>query len=178
MKIYIRIVMGGMMNMGKRTGRQWAILIGALALILWLSFVFGNSTLSKQESAEVSSSFMEAIEVVLRPIVEWVTGESASYDLLHKIVRKGAHLVEFAALSFILTVLLRLFCGTWKTHAIGYVLFISLLFGVADEFLQSFTGRGTSVRDVMLDFVGALIGVGIGIVIIELFEKIFRRRSK
>jgi hypothetical protein len=58
-----------------------------------------------------------------------------------------------------LTGILWLVCGTWRTHAMGYVLFASLLCGVLDEFLQSFTGRGTSVRDVMLDFGGALIGI-------------------
>ena len=158
------------------TPRQIAILIGIAALVLILCFVYGNSMLSKQESAEVSSSVMDAMEGILRPIVEFVTGGPVDDTLLHKVVRKGAHFAEFAALSALLTVLLHLIFGTWRTHAMGYVLFLSLLFGVLDEFLQSFTGRGTSVRDVMLDLCGALWGIACAITVIEIFER--RRRHQ
>lgn len=158
------------------TPRQIAILIGIAALVLILCFVYGNSMLSKQESAEVSSSVMDAMEGILRPIVEFVTGGPVDDTLLHKVVRKGAHFAEFAALSALLTVLLHLIFGTWRTHAMGYVLFLSLLFGVLDEFLQSFTGRGTSVRDVMLDLCGALLGIACAITVIEIFERLRRRK--
>jgi VanZ family protein len=59
----------------------------------------------------------------------------------------------------------------------GYVLFLSLLFGVLDEFLQSFTGRGTSVRDVMLDLCGALLGIACVITLIEIIKRL-RRHQK
>ena len=39
------------------------------------------------------------------------------------------------------------------------LLFFALLCAVADEFLQSFTGRTSSVRDVLIDFGGALCGM-------------------
>ena len=159
------------------TPRQIAILIGIAALVLILCFVYGNSMLSKQESAEVSSSVMDALEGILRPIVEFVTGGPVDDTLLHKVVRKGAHFAEFAALSALLTVLLHLIFGTWRTHAMGYVLFLSLLFGVLDEFLQSFTGRGTSVRDVMLDLCGALLGIACVITLIEIIKRL-RRHQK
>jgi VanZ family protein len=159
------------------TPRQIAILIGIAALVLILCFVYGNSMLSKQESAEVSSSVMDAMEGILRPIVEFVTGGPVDDTLLHKVVRKGAHFAEFAALSALLTVLLHLIFGTWRTHAMGYVLFLSLLFGVLDEFLQSFTGRGTSVRDVMLDLCGALLGIACVITLIEIIKRL-RRHQK
>ena len=159
------------------TPRQIAILIGITALVLILCFVYGNSMLSKQESAEVSSSVMDAMEGILRPIVEFVTGGPVDDTLLHKVVRKGAHFAEFAALSALLTVLLHLIFGTWRTHAMGYVLFLSLLFGVLDEFLQSFTGRGTSVRDVMLDLCGALLGIACVITLIEIIKRL-RRHQK
>ena len=161
----------------RMTPRQIAILIGIAALVLILCFVYGNSMLSKQESAEVSSSVMDTVEGILRPIVEFVTGGPVDDTLLHKVVRKGAHFAEFAALSALLTVLLHLIFGTWRTHAMGYVLFLSLLFGVLDEFLQSFTGRGTSVRDVMLDLCGALLGIACVITLIEIIKRL-RRHQK
>jgi VanZ family protein len=161
----------------KITPRQIAILIGIAALILILCFVYGSSMLSKQESAEVSSSVMDSIKGILRPIVELVTGGPVDDTLLHKVVRKGAHFAEFAALSALLTILLRLIFGTWRTHAMGYVLFLSLLFGVLDEFLQSFTGRGTSVRDVMLDLCGALLGILCAIALIEFCGWLRRRNN-
>lgn len=162
----------------KYTRRRIGILLGIVATLAVLCFVFGNSLLSKQESAEVSSSVKEALEGLLRPVAEFFAGGEVSDELLHKIVRKGAHFIEFAGLSALLTGILWLVCGTWRTHAMGYVLFASLLCGVLDEFLQSFTGRGTSVRDVMLDFGGALIGIVCALALIELILWIRRRRSR
>ena len=161
----------------KRSRRSVGIVIGTVAVIVLLCFVFGNSMLSKQDSAEVSATVMELVRGFLRPIVEWITGGPVDDVLLHKVVRKGAHFTEFAALSFFLTGLLRLFCCMWRTHAMGYVLFFSLLIGVLDEFLQSFTGRGSSVRDVVLDFCGALMGILCAIVAIEIYDW-FRWRRK
>lgn len=161
----------------KNNTRRIAILINAVLLILILCFVFGNSMLSKQESAEVSSSVMGAVEGILRPIVELITGGSVDDTLLHKVVRKGAHFAEFAALSALLTGLLWLWHGTWQTHAMGYVLFCSLLVGVLDEFLQSFTGRGSSVRDVMIDFCGALMGIAFAIAVIGIYGRLRRRKN-
>ena len=166
-----------MEKQNKRVLRPIGIVIAIAAIVALLCFVFGNSMLSKQESAEVSSTVMELVRGLLRPIVEWITGGAVDDTLLHKVVRKGAHFAEFALLSALLTGLLRLLCGTWRTHAMGYVLFFSLLIGVLDEFLQSFTGRGTSVRDVMLDFCGALIGIGCAIVLIELYDWIRWKRK-
>jgi VanZ family protein len=164
-------------NQNNRARRSVGIAIAAVTVIAMLCFVFGNSMLSKQESAEVSSTVMELVRGLLRPIVEWITGGAVDDALLHKVVRKGAHFAEFAALSFFLTCLLRLLCCTWRTHAMGYVLFFSLLIGVLDEFLQSFTGRGSSVRDVVLDFSGALIGILCAIVVIEIYDWIRWRRK-
>ena len=162
----------------KTTRRQIAIAICLIALILILCFVYGNSLLDKQESAEVSSSVMEALQGILRPIAEWIAGAPVDDTLLHRVVRKGAHVAEFAALSSFLTAFLWLWQGTWRTHAMGYVLFFSLLFGVLDEFLQSFTGRGTSVRDVMIDFGGAILGIFGAAVLIEVYEWLKRKRKK
>ena len=161
----------------KHPKRRIGILIGAILAIAVLAFVFGNSLLSKQESAALSTSVMDAVEGLLRPIVELFTDGPVDDALLHKVIRKGAHFVEFAGLSALLTVILWLLCGTWRTHAMGYVLFISLLLGVVDEFIQSFTGRGTSVRDVMLDFGGTLIGILLAIGAIELISYLRRRRK-
>ena len=49
----------------------------------------------------------------------------------------------------------------------GDALFFALLCAVADEFLQSFTGRTSSVRDVLIDFGGAVSGLLLSMLLIR-----------
>ena len=150
-----------------RTRQLFGFIVNIVATIAILCFVFGNSMLSKQESAQVSTGVMRMIQGILRPIVELITGGPVDDTLLHKVVRKGAHVTEFAVLSALLTGLLWRRKGTWQTDAMGYVLFLSLLCAVSDEFLQSFTDRGSSVRDVVLDLCGSILGIVFAVALIE-----------
>ena len=40
-----------------------------------------------------------------------------------------------------------------------YPLFFVLVIAVGDEFIQSFVGRGSNVRDVLIDFSGGILAV-------------------
>ncbi|MZK50667.1 VanZ family protein [Clostridium beijerinckii] len=78
---------------------------------------------------------------------------------LDRIVRKNAH-------AFMYMVLAILVCGALFSYnksgkgMIIYILFICLFYAVTDEFHQSFIpGRTSLVSDVLVDFMGALIGL-------------------
>ena len=47
-------------------------------------------------------------------------------------------------------------------------LFITLICAVGDEFYQSFIGRGSNVRDVVIDFSGGVVFIGIVLVGLQL----------
>ena len=54
--------------------------------------------------------------------------------------------------------------------------FLSMVF-IKDEFIQSFTGRGSSVRDVVLDFCGALTGMLLTFLLAELIRSLKRNKA-
>ena len=127
------------------------VLFIALVLIS-TAFIFSNSLKSKAESKADSDVIVEIIEHLASKIKPNNTVEWSS------VVRKSAHLFEFCVLGvFAMFLSLRLKKECWKTIILGflYVFFIAC----ADEFIQRFTGRGAAFSDVMIDVVGASIGI-------------------
>lgn len=56
-----------------------------------------------------------------------------------------------------------------------YILFICLFYAVTDEFHQSFIpGRTSLVSDILVDFMGAMIGLGLFYLS---YYKIYKRKS-
>jgi VanZ family protein len=81
------------------------------------------------------------------------------------VVRKCAHVIEYAILAFLLWHALRNFPAlrTKAATCFGAVLLGCALFATSDEFHQTFVkSRTPSVRDVCLDIAGALVGLLIG----------------
>ena len=83
------------------------------------------------------------------------------------IVRKGAHLFEFFVLGT-LTMILSECIERRRWRAIIYALLYVLAVASADEFIQSFTGRTSSFTDVLIDMLGAVIGIGL-VMLMRLF---------
>ena len=73
-------------------------------------------------------------------------------------VRKMAHFTAFAVLGVLAQLAYRHLFGL-RPQCVANVLFTGLLVAVTDEFIQSFTGRGPMVSDVVLDFSGCVFGV-------------------
>lgn len=74
------------------------------------------------------------------------------------VIRKSAHFFEYGLLSALLAIDFYLFKQS-RLNLVIYSLFITLLCAVGDEFYQSFIGRGSTVRDIVIDFCGALFGI-------------------
>ena len=114
-------------------------------LALWIGFIIGQSCLPPGES-KAQSDFVTKIFYALG-----LTGEN-----LNVIVRKLAHLFEFFVLGGILVTY---FPVMKRKVLMIYPAFFALLVAVTDEFVQLFTGRGSLVQDVVLDFAGAVTAV-------------------
>ena len=90
---------------------------------------------------------------------EHPTSKSNIHQQISLLIRKLAHFIEYFILAILVFLLLR--DSTVKTKDIVvYVLFFVLCIAVSDEFIQSFVGRGSNVRDVVIDFSGGIIGIG------------------
>ena len=132
--------------------------------VLMLFFIYGQSMVPPKESGELSGFFLTYLNPILNPM------GVIDPDTLHFLIRKAAHFTEYALFSAAFAQ----FC--WKREWVNPLLpaFVCLLVAVSDEFLQSFTGRGSSVRDVLVDFAGALFGT----LLIWLMSRVFRKKEK
>ena len=128
-----------------------------LLLALTLCFIWGNSLLSREDSAQLSGSLTEWLRSIGIPVSE-------------HFLRKLAHFSEFGLLGCELTLLLWL-RGVRRPRGMGFSALAALLAASADETIQIFTGRGSQVSDVLLDFSGALTGILLCTLIIVLVTK-------
>ncbi len=126
-----------------------------LPLLVWLGVIFLGST--NLMSAEHTSRFIV-------PFLLWLKPGMAPDRILFILIvmRKCAHVGEYAVLALLLWRALRS-VPTLQTKR--PILFIAVLiacavFAASDEFHQSFVkSRTPSIRDVLLDVSGALMGL-------------------
>ena len=128
-----------------------------LALIATLCFIWGNSFLGKEDSASLSLGFTAWLRSIGLPVSE-------------HFVRKSAHICEFGLLGAETALLFWLRNGLGLQNGVNSA-FACLLAAVTDETVQSFTGRGSQVGDVVLDFSGAVLAILLCTVIVKLFGK-------
>ena len=139
----------------RTTAGKWLLCGSLIATLLVLCFIFGNSLQDGERSMQTSGAVVE----VVKPIVD--PKDEIEDEIFSTIIRKLAHFTEFfwlgmAAFGVLLGASLQEL--RHRPTRSGVLLFL-LLCAVADEFLQSFTGRTSSVRDVLIDFGGALSGL-------------------
>ena len=129
-----------------------------LPLPLWLGVIFLAST--DLMSAEHTSRFIV-------PFLRWLNPEISPEALasIHFIVRKCAHLGEYAVLALLLLRAAIFMTNLKRSLAILYVsVWVACLFvATTDEFHQTFVAsRGASTTDIMIDGGGAILGLLIG----------------
>ena len=143
-------------------------LLGCLVLIM-TGFILYQGT----RPIHISLQSSDYVVYKLMRLLEKVTPSRYDefYKLANVIVRKGAHLFEYAMLGSFLYLLFKCFKQR-EYNCWIYALFLVLLCATIDEFFQSFVGRTSSVRDVLIDFSGAIIGLSVISFITLCFEKI------
>jgi len=122
-----------------------------LPVICWMAFIFWMST--EAFSSENTSSLLEPVLRYLFP--ETLPQQAA---LIHALIRKAGHVIEY----FILSILLfRAFRGdsgqswSWRWALLAVVAII--LYAGSDEFHQFFVpSREASVTDVAIDTAGGI----------------------
>ena len=151
--------------------KYMGIIVWSLVALAVVIFIFANSIAGIEASGDFSSGFAEVLYKLASRIV------SLSFDEFHVLVRKVAHFTEFAALGasvWMISWSAQKLCG--KLH-VALVFLVSLAVAVTDEFIQSFTGRGSAVPDVVLDFAGSVFGILVTAAIVYLI-KIKKQPSK
>lgn len=129
-----------------------------LPVLVWLGVIFLGST--DLMSAEHTSRFIV-------PFLRWLKPDISPESLasIHFIVRKGTHLSEYAVLTLLV---LRAAVSMTNLKRSTPILCLSVwvacaLAAATDEFHQTFVpSRGGSVRDLIIDSAGAILGLLIG----------------
>lgn len=144
----------------RRTNR--AILFSVLSLI-WGLFIFSQSMKTGAVSVQMSLG-----------IVSWIAQFlHIDAELLHVLVRKGAHFGEYMLFGLLLSLTMHE-AGLFPRRFDLTVLFIGAIWAAFDEFLQTFIpDRSGQVSDVLLDVCGVLCGFLLVLLIVCL-----RRRRK
>lgn len=151
--------------------KQWS----AWTLVLfWMGVIFYLSHQPADESSALSSGIVEQIVAFL----ETITGKSFSdVDWMHYVIRKGAHLFAYFLLA-ILIMHASLQMGWKGTIQIIGTLIICVLYATSDEIHQLFIpGRSGEITDVLIDSVGALIGI-FTFLTIHKSHQFFRKHKK
>ena len=139
-----------------------ALLIVVMALVV--SFIFGNSLKSREESRNDSDVVVGVIESIIRAIFGRKI-ENASF-----VVRKLAHFAEFLLLGLAVSGFVTVVNYNRKWWLCGHALLFCLMVAVCDELIQSFVDRGSTVSDVLIDFSGATVGFFVLIALIEVVK--------
>jgi VanZ family protein len=144
-----------------------------LPLLIWLGVIFVGSTsaMSTEHTSRSIVPFLLWLKPGMSPRAIWI---------ILVVARKCAHVMEYTVLALLLWRALRS-VPTLCTKTL--VVFLAVLLGCAlfaatDEFHQTFIkSRTPSVRDVLLDVAGALLGLLIGASFARRHPKKFRATS-
>ena len=126
-----------------------------------------------------SENLSEALIVKIQKVIENTSLNNKFPNIINKekinvFIRKCAHIFEFLILAIIVYFLM-VSLKLNHREVIIYTLFIILLYAVIDEFRQLYIqGRHSQVRDIIIDFIGGVIGV----ILCEITFKIIRFRVK
>ena len=126
--------------------RNWKRDLWTLLLVANLALIWGNSMLPAAQSRQLSDGLWQQL-----PLLPTFLGEYGP-----KLIRKVAHLAEFACLGFLLA-------GFFRARSRSPLLpgaLCGLLAACVDETLQLFfPGRSSELVDVWIDFAGVLTGI-------------------
>ena len=136
------------------TKKERITLIILIAAVVFVTlFAFANS-LKDREASGADSGFVAKL---VEPVFRFLFGENHGINV-HFLVRKAAHFTEFFILGILVLNLAKFIEKRYAQKLFGYCLFYVLSVALTDEFIQLYSGRGSAVSDVVLDFCGAATG--------------------
>ncbi len=132
--------------------------ISFIVLILWMIVIFSFSSADANKSTGTSDKVITTMIEIKDKITNKETPNNEKEIIVKNssfYIRKIAHITEYLILGFLMFNLLKQYSVTNIYYAIG----LSILYSCTDEFHQLFiSGRSGSIRDVLIDSIGILIG--------------------
>ena len=145
--------------------------ISWISVVLWMALIFHFSAQPATQSKEISNGVME---VLVETVEKVAPNRAADLDIqrLHYLIRKNAHFFSYLVLG-ILVLNARRRSGRLGDSSAVIALIICIFYAISDEIHQLYVpGRSGELRDVIIDSVGA----SVGIVIYLGFSKLVRKK--
>ncbi len=145
--------------------------------LLWMGMIFWMSAQNADDSGDISRGLLKTLLSLVTPGWSEMTGAQrrAKINACHILFRKLGHFSEYTVLGALLTGVLR-WKHTERQPAPFFRVWIpalcALCYAVTDELHQRFVpGRSCELRDVLIDFSGALLGIGIVLLMLHRYRK-------
>lgn len=123
-------------------------------LIAWMCVIFAFSAQVGDDSQGMSNEIIIFLKKLFHIGVE---EHSLLWDSFSFIVRKAAHMSEYAILAILSWLFIK---EKGWSHPSFFALLWSVIYACSDEFHQLFvSGRSGQLKDVGIDAIGALIGL-------------------
>ncbi|MBP0974774.1 MAG: VanZ family protein [Oscillospiraceae bacterium] len=174
--------------MGKIKREKRQLVIRLVLTLLWMCVIFWFSAKNADESSSMSGGLLRSLLSVVIPHwkVRSAAEQQAIIDQLHTIFRKCGHFSEYTVLGILLAAAARQLrkCIAESRQAITKEVIIlpalcALLYACSDEFHQRFVaGRSCELRDVCIDFGGAVLGILISTGLSLVLHRIIKNRQK
>lgn len=149
--------------------RSWTYILRWIPVLLWMGLIFYLSAQPAGPSSELSSTVMDWM-------LQFVEGRlMVDESVFHVLIRKAAHMGAYFVLAVLTMIALRTprIVSVWRQA--GVSLIICVLYATSDEVHQLFVpGRSGEVRDVMIDTVGAVLGIGVYMICRVSFQRLQR----
>ena len=130
--------------------------------VLFTIFIFSRSLKPAPASAQESFGISSWITSIVQKFINMPYDELL--NLCTYIVRKGAHVAEFAIQSCLICGFFNCSKGKMQKN-ISWILFLGLFTACTDEAIQLFVeGRAGMVFDVFIDFTGTIAGLALSVI--------------
>lgn len=141
--------------------KKYIRFIVTMLTLIWMGIIFYFSSQPAVQSASLSGGILRRIQEIVSSIP--VMGDAFLVGFTEHILRKGAHMTEYAILGMLLILCMYQYLPEQKRRfRLPAALLAGILYAGSDEFHQTFVpGRSGELRDVLLDSVGVLVGIAV-----------------
>ena len=133
-----------------------------LIVLLTVAFIFYNSSLPPEQSAEQSGAVGGIIAEIIPP-------ETELGGFLQKYIRKIAHFTEYGLLGIELALMCVFLVKRRMPFALGSLFFAGTV-ALVDETVQIFSERGPTVSDIWIDIGGFLFFSALAYLVLALIK--------
>lgn len=141
----------------------------AVLLLLDMAVIFAFSAQKAEQSDSTSGGFIQILAEIFYPGFDTLDEEKqqsvvASFQF---VVRKAAHMTEFASLGVLLCAFAFTFGAKFKVFLLSFL--SGVLYAATDEIHQLFVeGRSCQLTDVMVDSAGVLLGMAVFALLVKI----------